>query len=115
MGLSEEEGKRGMMARPKDHEKSSLWGRKEVELHSTCAQSVQRVFKGCGKFKVNWTLCLCLENFKCALLDQDGAVSLVWKKHTLKHILFASTDQNAVGCIRSTFRFGDIFMQFMNK
>lgn len=46
MGLSEEEEKRGMTVCPKDHEKSSLCGGgKEVELHSTCAQSVRRVFK----------------------------------------------------------------------
>lgn len=64
MGLSEEEEKRGMMVRPKDHEKSSLWGWKEEELHSTCAQSVQPVLKGCAKFKVSRTLRLCLANFK---------------------------------------------------
>lgn len=104
-----------MMVRPKDHEKSSLWAWREVELHSTCAHSVQRVFKGCGKFKVSWTLRLCLANFKCALLVEDGGVSLECKKNTLKHISFASTDQNIVGCISSTFRFADIFMQFMNK
>lgn len=68
------------MVRPKEHEKkNSLWGWKEVELHSTCAPSVWRVLKGCVKFKVNWTLRLCLANFKCALLNQDGAVSLVCK------------------------------------
>lgn len=104
-----------MMVCPKDHEKSSLWGWKELELHSTCAQSVQCVLKGCGKFKVNWTLHLCLANFKCALIDQVAAFALVCKKQTLKHILCVFTYQNAVGCIRSTFCFGDIFMQFMNK
>lgn len=66
MGLSEEEEKRGMTVCPKDHEKSSLWGWREVELHSTCAQSVQRALKGCEKFKVSWTLRRVLANFKCA-------------------------------------------------
>lgn len=45
MGLSEEEEKRRMMVHPQDHEKSSLWGWKKVELHSACAQSVQHVSK----------------------------------------------------------------------
>lgn len=39
--------------RPKDHEKPFLWGWAEVKLHSTCAQSVQCVLKGWGKFKVS--------------------------------------------------------------
>lgn len=39
-----------MVVHPKDHEKSSLWGWKEVDLHSTCPQLVQHVLKGCGKF-----------------------------------------------------------------
>lgn len=103
-----------MMVCPEDHEKSSLWGWKEVELHSTCAQSVRRVLKGCGKFKVSRTLRLCLANFKCALLDQGCAFSLVCKKQTLKLILCAFTYLDVVRCIRSTFCFGDIFMQFMN-
>lgn len=45
MGLSEEEEKRGMMVCPKDHE-NPLCGRGEKwEPLSTCAQSVQRVWK----------------------------------------------------------------------
>lgn len=41
-----------------------LRGWREVELHSTCAQSVQCVLKGCGKFKVIWALCCVLANLK---------------------------------------------------
>lgn len=44
MGLSEEEEKRGMMVCPKDHENPCGRGEK-WEPHSTCAQSVQRVWK----------------------------------------------------------------------
>lgn len=62
----------------------SLWAWREVGTSFNLRSVSAARLKGCGKFKVSWTLRLCLANFKCAWLDQDGAVSLLCKKKKKK-------------------------------